>query len=95
MRSWVISAAAGVVAALVALVSDAAVVVWQALAVVGLVPDAGCGSAETVGGVITQPMCTSPGALRILAVLTPLAAALMAASMSRRITRSRGAAQHT
>ncbi len=90
MRSWLVSATAGVAAAFAALASDAAVIVWHAFTAIGLIADAECrnASVEPAGGALIQPLCEGPLALRVLGVLTPAVAALAAASMTRRLTRA-------
>ncbi len=91
MWSWIVSAIAGLLAALAALASDAPVVVWQAVAAIGLAADTACGNAQVgPGGSITQPLCEAPVELRILGVMVPAVAALMVAWITRRVTRADG-----
>lgn len=87
MRSWILAAIAGLSAAVAALASDAAVVVWQAVGAIGLATDTACGDAQVgPGGAMTQPLCEGPVELRILGVMIPAVAALVAAWFTRRLT---------
>lgn len=86
MKSWFLTAAATVAALVLVGLSDAGLWVWRALVATGLVADADCPGRFVDGGIV-QPMCAAPRGVLLVGVVTFIAAGLMVAFATRRVTR--------
>lgn len=86
MKSWLLTAAATVAALVLVGLGDAGVWVWRALVAAGLAADAEC-PGRVSDGVFVQSMCAPPRGMLLVGVATFIAAGLVVALATRRVTR--------